>query len=136
MKQEKTGQSGPAHSPKLQMAALEIKEIMNKHDVAGVIDLFIPGFNEIVIKIDPSFSCVEVNELSQLRINPPIVDPSAPEIAKKKIADTLNMLGNIRIYLGQVSRVLTQADMAVRQQFDMMPKPGDKLNLKPSNGLS
>lgn len=128
MKPEKTGNAVVAHSPKLQIAALEIKEIMKKHDIAGIIDLYVPGFNEVVLKIDASFSVCEIDQLNKLKINRPIVDPSTPELERKKAADTINMLANIRLYTGQFARVLLQAEMSVRQVFNI------PLVQPPSNG--
>lgn len=134
MKPEKTGQPAtPEHSPKLKMAMLEITAIMEKHDVAGVIELFIPGFNEIKAVINPSFSLVNINAKNSLNISTPIVDLSDPGKAQQKKVDTINMLANMRLHLGRVVMVLAQAEMAVRKEFDMMPPSGQSLPLKPTN---
>lgn len=122
----------PQQSPKLKMAADEIKKILERYDIAGVAQLFTPGFTEYTIHLRPSFSCVEINKKGQLRINPPILDPQNPTPAKKKISDSVNMVANFRIHLGKLFQVFTQADIAVRTQFGMMPKPGDP---PPFNGL-
>ena len=45
------------YSPKLKKAMEEIKEIMEKHDIAGAVFLHTPGFGEQHMKVDPSYSC-------------------------------------------------------------------------------
>ena len=46
-------------SPKLKNAMEEIKQILNKHDIAGLIVLHEPGYGEHYIKINPSYSALE-----------------------------------------------------------------------------
>jgi len=127
-------QGQPEHSPKLKMAGMEIKAILEKYDIAGVAHLHLPGFNEYVIHISPSFSCVEINEQNKLRIHPPLEDPLNPNAHKKKIADTVNMIANMKMHQFKLSQVLSQADIAVRSQFGMMPKPGQPKPPFPTNG--
>lgn len=119
----KKGEQIPEHSPKLKMASLEIKAILEKYDIAGVVQLFIPGHNEYTMNISPSFSCVSVNDVGQLKITPPI-EQEDPAPAKQKIADTVNMLANMRLYTGKLSMVLTQAEIAVRQHFGIATPKG------------
>lgn len=38
----------------------EIKTILHKHDIAGVVVLHTPGFNEYLFRIDPSYSCARI----------------------------------------------------------------------------
>ena len=45
------------YSPKLKVAMEEIKEILNKHDIAGHVVLHTPGHGEYFTKVDPSYSC-------------------------------------------------------------------------------
>lgn len=124
MKVVKPGDQVPEPSPKLQMAKKEILDILTKYDIAGYVQLFTPGHTEYSIHISPSFSCVRINDVGQLQINAPIEDPQNPAPAKKKVADTVNMVANLRIYVGKMYQTLTQADLAVRSHFGMMPKPG------------
>lgn len=116
-------QKATQFSEKLRTAAAEILEILKKHDIAGVAHLFEPGFNEYVMDIGPSWSCVATNEKGQLNITDPIVHPEFKDIHKKKIADSVNMLANLRLYSGKLSIVLTQAEMATRQHFNIKPPP-------------
>lgn len=129
--QPKTGgQHAPEFSPKLKMIAAQIKKILVDNDVAGAVHIYEPGFNEMAIHINPSFSVVGLNETNQLKINPPIDDPTNPEPAKKKIADTVNMLANLRLRSGQLSLTFTQAEMTVRGHFGIKsPKPPPRPNI-------
>ena len=45
------------YNPKLKKAMAEIKEILDKHDIAGSVVLHAPGHGEHLLKIDPSYSC-------------------------------------------------------------------------------
>lgn len=47
------------YSPRLKKAAQEIKEILDKHDIAGVVVLHTPGNSEYLVKLDPTYSCVK-----------------------------------------------------------------------------
>lgn len=130
MQSKKGLQNGqPEHSPKLKMAAKEIKDILEKYDIAGVVQMFTPGFNEYTMNISPSFSCVHINEVGQMKITPPIEDIDHPEKAKQKITDTVNMLANMRLYTGKLSLTLTQAEIAVRQHFGIDKPKGPPANL-------
>lgn len=124
------GEPVPTFSPKLKMIAAQIEQILRDNDVAGAVHIFEPGFNELAMHIGPSFSCVALNEKGQLRINPPIEHPEYPEVHKKKIADTVNMLANLRLRSGQLSMTFTQAEMTVRNHFGIKaPKPPSKPNI-------
>lgn len=119
-------------SEKLRKVAAEINQILKDNDVAGVVQLFEPGHNEYTLNISPSFSCVSLNENKQLKITPPIEHPEHPEIHKRKIADTVNMLANLRLYTGKLSLILTQSEIQVRTHFGIAgPKPGTP-NLRPN----
>ncbi len=136
MEQQNQGKPGPQFSAKLRQASAEIKAILKKHDIAGYIHLFEPGHIEYVLKINPSWSVVDVNEKGQLKITPPIEVVGRPELAKKKIADTVNMLANLRLYAGKMAMTLTQAEMATRTQFGVQvpkPPPGGPVIKMPPN---
>lgn len=48
------------YSPKLKKAMQEIKDILNKHDIAGFVVLHTPGFSEFMNKVDPSYSILKL----------------------------------------------------------------------------
>jgi hypothetical protein len=113
----------PAENPVLEEAAKEIAAILKKHDIAGVVQMFTPGFNKYAMHLAPSWSVVAIDTKGQLRMIAPIVDPDNEEAAKAKILDTVRMLANMRIYLGKLTITLTQAEIATRQYFGVQPPP-------------
>lgn len=110
-------------SPNLKKAALEVKKILEKYDAAGLCIIYEPGFSEYIVAISPSWSVVGVNEKSQLTITPPIEDPANPKAAMAKIADTVNMLANVRVGCTRLMMILSQAEQTVRQRFGIKPPP-------------
>jgi hypothetical protein len=77
---------------KLKVVAEEIKEILRKHDVAGVIALHSPGHGEHFIHINPSYSCAYMYDDNEIRFYSKKSDYKNPEEQWKKQADTSNML--------------------------------------------
>lgn len=130
---DRTGlpEEAPTFSPKLKTAAAEIKAILEKHDIAGIIQLHEPGFNEHTVHLNPTWSLAHLDEKNQLVVTDPIQDPEHPEVHKKKIADTVNMMANLRVWAGNFARLFMQADIVVRTKFGMMPPPGGPKIVKP-----
>lgn len=78
---------------KLKMAAEEIKEVLQRYDIAATIVMHTPGFAEYVYRIDPSYSCARL-EGAELRITARLQKDFAgdKEAWTKKVTDTANML--------------------------------------------
>lgn len=130
----------PPQNPKLKMLGKEIKDLLEKYDVAGVVQLYERGndespggFAEYAMLLQPSWSCIEIDALGKMKIHPPIEDPSNPEPAKLKVRTTINMLANLRMYLGRLVMQLGQADVAVRTHFNMMPPQQPKTKFPPGS---
>jgi len=119
-------------NPVLEQAAKEIAEILKKHDIAGVVQLFTPGFNKYAMNLQPSWSVIAIDVQGKLRITAPLVDPQNENAAKDKVLDTIRMLVNLRIYLSKLVGVIVQSEMAVRHAFNVTPPPpGDpELSIK------
>ena len=77
---------------KLKVVAEEIKEILRKHDVAGVVSLHAPGHGEHFIHINPSYSCAYMYNDNEIRFYSKKADYKSPEEQLKKQANTSNML--------------------------------------------
>ena len=77
---------------KLDMAMAEIKTILDKHDIAGVVILHYPGESRSLLKVDPSYSaCSLKGELMTIRAK--LSDfKGDKDKHNKKLADTSNML--------------------------------------------
>jgi hypothetical protein len=119
------------HSPKLKMARLEIEEVLNKYDIGAAVMLHEPGFTEMILKVDPSYSCAYLDG-KNFKVRAPLIDPTDETKHKKIIAETVNFLANMRVRLGQYTMAFTQAEMMVRQEFNIQP-PAQK---KPPPGIN
>jgi hypothetical protein len=83
-------------SPKLKGAMAEIKEILDKHDIAGFIVLHEVGFSEFMLKIDPSYSCAFFEGDDCLRVKAKAADYAGGASERDiKLADTSNMLHHL-----------------------------------------
>lgn len=82
-------------NPKLKNAMAEIKAILDKHDIGGLIILHIPGHGEHLIKIDPSYSCAFIDNtpgIQGVRVRAKLSDYSGDSLKlKNKVEDTVNM---------------------------------------------
>lgn len=130
---KKTPPPNQPENPVLEQAAKEIADILKKHDIAGVVQLFTPGFNKYAMNLQPSWSVIAIDKQGKLRITAPLVDPENEQAAKTKILDTIRMLVNMRIYLTKLVGVIVQTEMVVRQQFGVIPPPPGDPNLSIKN---
>lgn len=82
-------------SPKLKVAMNEIKEILDKHDVAGLVILHTPGHGEHFAKINPSYSCAFIDQTPQaegVRVRAKLSDFNGDSAKRHKVVtDTVNM---------------------------------------------
>lgn len=80
------------YSPKLKRVAQQIKDILSAEDLAGVIILHEPGYSEFVLKLDPTYSCVKVQD-NKIRIKAKLADFNGNKAAFNRIvSDSSNML--------------------------------------------
>lgn len=109
------------YSPKLKKAAEEIKEIMAKYDIAGMVVLHTPGFSEFVLNITPTYSCAWIQG-ERFRFKAKKAEFGSPEEWKQKISDTANMLHHLSTQGGQLAMNLVHAsetvDKAVNAEYD------------------
>lgn len=80
------------YSPKLKKAMEEMKEILRKHDIAGVVVLHTPGHSEYLNHLNPSYSCASINGEGNLDIKASSKHFSSDAERFNKIKDTSNML--------------------------------------------
>jgi hypothetical protein len=102
------------YSPKLKKAMEEIKAILKKHDVGGVVILHTPGHSEYLHKLDPSYSCAKVDG-NEVRIRAKLQEDfkGDKDAWYKKVRDTVNMFnllastcGNTAMSLFEISQKL------------------------------
>lgn len=81
------------YSPKLKKAAEEIKDILSKYDIAGIVLLHTPGFGEQVVKLDPTYSACKPTP-EGIRLKSKLKEDYQGDVnaKKKKDSDTSNML--------------------------------------------
>lgn len=109
------------YSPKLKMAMQEIKEVLNKHDIAGMIILADgTGFSEFVNKVEASWSGAFIQHTPQgtmvrLRIKQAEV---GKEKAKEMAERTFNMITHFAEMLGKHSLTYFELLDRLKQQWD------------------
>lgn len=78
----------------------EIKAVLNKHDIAGLIVLHTPGNGEFVLKLNPSYSALKMeqaldkdgNLVQGIRLKVDDKEYPDPQTRKKALSNTLNMV--------------------------------------------
>lgn len=96
------------YHPKLKIAIEEIKAILQKHDIAGMVVIHTPGFAEFMLEISPSYSCARM-EGPGIRFRAKKSDFNGDAKARdQKISDTTNMLHNISQMGGNASLQLLE----------------------------
>lgn len=110
----------------------QIKNILIANDIAGVVVIHTPGYNEYLNHLSPSYSCIEpdysVNKddkrLSGFRIR-----AKSSEIGKEKViqlvGDTANMLVGLNEVTGIIVMQNIELEEAMAKHVDILRKPGD-----------
>lgn len=90
------------YSPKLKKAMEEIKGVLNKYDIAGLVCLHTPGFHEYLNKIDPKYSALSFkNDGAAFEIKGHSKHYFGnKEMRDQKLADTKNMVEHFSIFAG------------------------------------
>lgn len=88
------------YSPKLKTAMEEIKAILKKHDIAGIVCLHTPGFQEYLNKLDPSYSALTLQEdRFQIKGHSKHYFGNK-ELRDQKLAETRNMVDHFSKFAG------------------------------------
>lgn len=77
--------------PKLKKIAQEIKAILEKNGVGGIVLIHSPDSLEYINKLDTPYSCISMHPNKELKVKTTGKGWSEAE-KKKRIQDTLNML--------------------------------------------
>lgn len=86
------------YSPKLKKAMSEIKDILHKHDIAGLVVLHTPGYGEYLMELSPSYSRLKIDpEKGFMRFKAKLEDDfkGDKKAMEKAVAETCNMLSII-----------------------------------------
>lgn len=93
------------YSPKLKKAMEEIKGILHKHDIAGLVVLHTPGNAEYLLELSPSYSRVKIDPLKgTMRIRARLKEDfnGDKKAWTQAMTDTCNMLNLISDVGGQI----------------------------------
>jgi hypothetical protein len=106
------------YSPKLKKAMQEIKDILSKHDIAGIVVIHTPGHTEFLNKLNPTYSCCKING-DQIRVKAKLEDFNGNKQARNKvISDTANMLHSISMVTGKMLMPLIDLSQQVDKIID------------------
>lgn len=117
------------YSPKLKKAMEEIKAVLDKHDIGGIVVIHTPGNAEFLLKVNPSYSCAQFNG-DELRVRARLEkdfggDKKAWE---QKVRDTSNMLNLISevgmqtvLSVAEISRMLDKTVNASHSDAEYTP---------------
>ena len=94
-------------SPKLKSAMAEIKEIVERYDIGGVVILHTPGNSEYANFLEPSYSCASFEQTSEgvgIRFRSKAADfKGGAKERNERIEDTANLMNMLAVTTGQVS---------------------------------
>lgn len=117
---------------RLKTARLEIEAILQKHDLAGAVVLHTPGMAEWFYQVNPSYSCLTIDEAAGIaRVRSKLADYGGDQAAQvHDLTATANMAaaiyGNLhhgaRMFL-EVQRVVDRATRAVHEAPRFVPDP-------------
>ena len=88
------------YSPKLKKAMEEIKEVLDKYDIGGIVCLHTPGHHEYLNKLNPKYSALSLkeNEAGFLIKGHSKHYFGNKEMRDQKLADTKNMVEHLSIF--------------------------------------
>jgi hypothetical protein len=106
------------YSPKLKMAMEEIKAVLSKHDIAGMIILHTPGFVEYLNKINPSYSILKIKDGEGFAFNAHSKHFGGDkEKRDKAAADTRNMIELFEEFSGKQFMMYNEIAKKVDEKF-------------------
>ena len=103
------------YHPKLKKAIAEIKDILDKYDIAGVVVIHTPGHSEYLTKINPSYSCGTLIEGKGLHMKAKLADFNGDkEAMHNTVQDTVNMIH----HLAEVTGLKGYEFIQIKEQVD------------------
>ena len=103
------------YSPKLRKAMAEIKEVLDKYDIVGLVVLHEPSHGEFLLKINPSYSCISF-QTDGIRINTKPFD--SKESKSDAVKNTCNMTSSLFEMISKQVDNLKQVDDFLTETFD------------------
>ena len=110
------------YAPKLKKAMEEIKDILNKNDIAGFVVLHTPGFSEYLNHFETSYSCAKiVDGHVRLKINSKEI---GVEKAREVARDSLNMMTHLAKCTSEHAILYMDAEKILKNRFGGEDIPG------------
>ena len=107
------------YSPKLRQAMTQIKAIMQRHDIGGLVVLHTPGYGEFNLKINPSYSCAKFTPDGKgIAVSTKYLKVGK-EQKQKILSDTVNMLDVIGDLGGKLSLNTMQVLEMIAEHVDI-----------------
>lgn len=114
------------YAPKLKTAMEEIKEILRKHDIAGIVVLHTPGHGEYLNHVSPSYSCANIDNLhGRFQMRGKKIHFQNEADRHNKLRDTSNMLSMLADLTGKIAMNLIQASELADKTFDAEHRGGN-----------
>jgi hypothetical protein len=132
------------YSPKLKIAMDEIKQILKKHDIAGVVAIHnieglpqrdkqgfthVQGFGEFLFHINPSYSAANFDQ-GRLKVLGKAMHYPSKDARDTQLANTVNMLENLGTITGNLSLQLFEITNMVKMMVE------EKKNDKDDSGFT
>jgi hypothetical protein len=120
---------------RLKIARLEIEAILKKHDLAGVVVLHTPGMAEVFYDVEPSYSCLRINDKAgEVRVRSKLADYGGDTAAQRLgQAATANMaasladsLGHVAVMFMEVAEVVDRATKAEHTETTYVADPDEQ----------
>lgn len=106
------------YSPKLKRVMQEIKDILSRENIAGVVVLHEPGAVEYLVKVDPTYSCAKLQDGKLLM--KATADEFGGDTTKRNrlIADTANMLHMTADAIGPIAIALLESSKFIDKHVE------------------
>jgi hypothetical protein len=112
-----------SHDPKLKEAMAEIFGILQKHDIAGNITLVSPTHAEFRYRIDPSWSCANL-EGDAVRFKSKAADYLSPDVQREVQEATAHMIFQFRDLAGVNFLAFESMVKQLQEVMEIIHKPG------------
>lgn len=112
------------YSPKLKKAMEEIKDILNKNDIAGFVVIHTPGFSEYLNHFETSYSCAKlIGGEVRLKLNSKEIGVDKAKVIAR---DSLNMMTHIAKATGENALFYFDAEKILQDKFGGEDLPGNE----------
>jgi hypothetical protein len=109
--------------PRLKAAMTEIKDIAEKHDIAGYFVLVSPTHSEFQFAMSPSWSCIHEEKDGSIRFRAKSSEFESPDVQRETMGHSLHIICQIRDICAQVFAGLDKMLNSLGKQIDFYHTP-------------